>query len=528
MDSNSPETNGINKAMIAVVSVFILGLVIWGVASPEGLDNAMNATLGWVTTNLGWLFLVVVLFFVIAMIIVMISKWGRIRLGGDDAKPEYSTWAWFAMLFAAAMGIGLVFWGVSEPLCHYFSPPFGEPASGEAVGVALRYSFFHWGLSAWVVYAVVGMALGYFHYNLGKPFLVSSVIEPIVGNQRWLLPLADFAAIFATFLGVATSLGLGVMQVAEGLNMVFGFPASNTIYAILVIVFTLCFIISAVTGIDRGIYWLSNTNLALAGFLLVAVFIMGNPQFVLTSLTEGLGSMIQNFIGMSTWTNNLNDGAFVSGWTVFYWAWWIAWAPFVGGFIARISKGRTIREFVMGVLIVPQVICATWMCVWGGNALYMQHTGAFDFQPMLDASVASPIFGLLQQFPACIFFSICVMLVITIFFITSADSATFTVSMYCSYGNENPKTWLRVLLGSFEGGLALILLITGGLAALQTASIVGSLPFMIFMVMMFVSIGKAFNKEVAEKEQEALNEGVKKYLAGKTIDETLTTEPIDA
>ena len=310
--------------------------------------------------------------------------------------------------------------------------------------------------------------------------------------------------------------------------MVFGFPASNTIYAILVIVFTLCFIISAVTGIDRGIYWLSNTNLALAGFLLVAVFIMGNPQFVLTSLTEGLGGMIQNFIGMSTWTNNLNDGAFVSGWTVFYWAWWIAWAPFVGGFIARISKGRTIREFVMGVLIVPQVICATWMCVWGGNALYMQHTGAFDFKEMFDASVASPIFGLLQQWPAWIFFSICVMLVITIFFITSADSATFTVSMYCSYGNENPKTWLRVLLGSFEGGLALILLITGGLAALQTASIVGSLPFMIFMVMMFVSIGKAFNKEVAEKEQEALNEGVKKYLAGKTIDETLTTEPIDA
>lgn len=520
---SAPEKKGIDKPMLLVVTVLIIALVLWGVVSPSGLDAAMNAALSWITANLGWLFLIVVFLFVIAAIIIAFSKFGKIRLGGENEKPEFSLMAWFAMLFAAAMGIGLVFWGTSEPLCHYFAPPFGEPASDEAVSVALRYSFFHWGLSAWVVYAVVGMALAYFAYNLKRPFLVSSVIEPLVGNQRWLLPVADFTAIFATFLGVATSLGLGVMQVAEGLNSVFGFPASNMIYSILVIVFTVCFIISAVTGIRRGIYYLSNTNLVIAGFLLIAVFVLGNPRFILNSLTTGLGDMIQNFIPMSTWTNALNDGAWVSGWTVFYWAWWIAWAPFVGGFIARISRGRTIKEFVMGSLIVPTLICATWMCVWGGNALFMQHTGIFDFKPMLDASVASPIFGLLQNLPGTTFLSILVMLVISIFFITSADSATFTVSMYCSYGDENPRTWLRVLLGCFEGGLALILLLTGGLAALQTASIVGALPFMIFMVMMIFSIVRTFNKHIAKDEQRQRAALIEEARAKAAVGETPST-----
>lgn len=510
MDPGSQaEKMGINKLMLIIVSIMIGALVLWGIISPKGLDAATQKALASITTNLGWLFLLVVFLFVIAMIIIMFSKWGKIRLGGDDAKPEFSTIAWFAMLFAAAMGIGLVFWGVSEPLCHYFNPPFGEPASDGAVGIALRYSFFHWGLSAWVVYAFVGMCLGYFAYNLGRPFLISSVIEPLVGKHRWLMPVADFTAIFATFLGVATSLGLGVMQVAEGLNSVFGFPASNLIYSILVITFTACFIISAVTGIQRGILYLSNTNLVLAGFLLVAVFILGNPRFVVNALTTGLGEMIQNFIPMSTWTNYLHDGAWVGGWTIFYWAWWIAWAPFVGGFIARISRGRTVKEFIMGVLIVPTLICATWMCVWGGNAVYLQHFGIFDFKPMLDASTASPIFGLLQNLPGTTLLSVLVMIVIAIFFITSADSATFVNAMYCSYGNENPKTWLRVVLGCLEGGLALILLLSGGLTALQTASIVGALPFLIFMIAMFFSITRAFNKHV---EQSKINTSVQPTL----------------
>lgn len=500
MESASPEKKGINKIMLLVVSVIIGAMVLWGIISPEGLDVAMQAALNAITTNLGWLFLIVIFLFVIAMIIIMFTKWGNIRLGGDDEKPEFSTMAWFAMLFAAAMGIGLVFWGVSEPLCHYFTPPFGEAASDGAVGVALRYSFFHWGLSAWVVYAFVGMCLAYFAFNLKRPFLVSSVIEPLVGKHRWLLPVADFTAIFAIFLGVATSLGLGVMQVAEGLNSVFGFPASKLVYSILVIVFTGCFIISAVTGIKRGIYYLSNTNLILAGLLLVAVFVLGNPRFVMNALVTGLGETIQNFIPMSTWTNYMNDGAWVGGWTIFYWAWWIAWAPFVGGFIARISRGRTVREFILGVLIVPSLICATWMCVWGGNALYLQHSGIFNFKPMLDASTASPMFGLLQNLPGSTILCILAIFVIAIFFITSADSATFVNAMYCSYGDEEPKTWLRVVLGCLEGGLALILLVSGGLGALQTASIVGALPFLIFMVAMFFSITRAFNKHVRQAE----------------------------
>ncbi len=503
MDSKSPEQNNVDMPMLIVVSAVIGALTLWGIISPSGLDTATGAALAWITANLGWLFLVIVFCFVVAMIVVMFSKWGKVKLGEPDEEPEFNTMAWFAMLFAAAMGIGLVFWGVSEPLCHYFGPPWGEAASDEAVGVALRYAFFHWGLSAWVVYSVVGMGLGYFAFNLGRPFLVSSVIEPMIGNQRWLMPVADFTAIFATFLGVATSLGLGVMQVAEGLNAVFGTPASNTVYAILVLVFTACFIVSAVTGIRRGIYYLSNTNLVLAGFLLVAVFILGNTQFVMNALTTGIGEMLQNFVAMSTWTNYLNDGAFVGGWTVFYWAWWIAWAPFVGGFIARISRGRTIRQFVLGVLIVPTLICATWMCVWGGNAIYMQHYGIFDFKPMLDVSTASPIFGMLQQLPLTTLLSVVLIFIIAIFFITSADSATFVAGMYCSYGNENPKTWLRILLGCLEGGLALVLLLSGGLTALQTASIVGALPFMIFMVLMFISTGPELSKRVEEVEGKA-------------------------
>lgn len=491
----------INKPLLILVLLIIGSLVLVGVLAPDFLAAQTSFLLDAIVNNLGWFYLIVVFCIFVFLFVLAVSKWGKIKLGSPEEKPEFSTFSWFNMLFAAGMGIGLVFYGAAEPISHYFNPPFGQGETNEAVRLAIRYSFFHWGFSPWIIYAVVGLCLAYFGFAKKRPLLVGSTLEPLFGKKQWVLSLVDLLSVLATYLGVATTLGLGVIQIAQGLNYSFGFPVSNKIYILLITIFTICFIISASTGIKRGIKILSNTNLLMAVLLMLFVFFASKPRFILNLFTTGVGDYLQNFIQMSFWTDPVGDGVWIKGWTIFYWAWWASWAPFVGSFIARISRGRTIREFLLGVILAPTLLCFIWFSVFGGTALYMQHNGIVNLKPLLSSNIAGIIFGVFDKLPGATILSVIAIALLAIFFITSADSATFVNAMFLSHGSEEPPIWMRVLLGVLEGALALILLLSGGLNSLQGAAVIGSFPILICMVAMMVALYRVLSQDRSGCEQ---------------------------
>lgn len=468
-----------------------------------GIELFLEAALDFMTTRLGWLFLVIVLGFVLICIFLAFSKYGKIKLGGSEDEPEYSTLSWFAMLFSAGMGIGLVFWSIAEPLSHFSAPPLGEAGSREAIIVAMRYTFFHWGIHPWAIYGIVGLAMAYFSFKKQQPMLISSALAPILG-ERVNGPVGkvfDALAVFATVFGVATSLGLGTMQISSGLNHLFGLPSTMLVQAAIIVVITFLFVLSAVAGIKRGIKLLSNFNMVLAVLLLVIMFAFGPAGYVVGLIPRSIGQYLQHFLSMSLNLNPEVQPGWVGGWTVFYWAWWIAWAPFVGGFIARISKGRTIREFVLGVLIAPVIFSFIWMGVFGGAALHLAGIQGAEIIPAVLGDIASGLFVVFQYYPLTGLLSGLALILITIFFITSADSATFVVGMLLSNGNLEPKSSKKILLGGMQGAIAIVLLITGGLTALQTASIIAAFPFMLVMVCMIYSLFKELRN--AENREES-------------------------
>lgn len=489
------------KTPVFVISLIIaVAFVLSGIFLPN-FGDYMNNIFNWVVTNLGWTFILGAGVFLIVTLFLIFSPLGEIRLGGDDEKPEYSTGTWFAMLFSAGMGIGLLFWGVSEPIFHYDWPPIGEGGTAGAVHLALQYSFFHWGLHPWAIYAVVAVSLAYFSYRKGLPMLLSSTLEPLLGKDRiyggW-GNTVNIIAVVATLFGIATSLGLGVMQIGGGFETLFGIDNSKTLWVILIIVITALAILSTHTGIDRGIKWLSQINVGVAALLLIFVFILGPTLFILNAFTHSTGSYLQNLLGMSFGLDAAGEGTegWYSAWTVFYWAWWISWAPFVGTFIARVSRGRTIRSFSIGVLLVPTAVSMVWFSVFGGAALFKQH---FTDASILDAvyeSEALGFFALLAEFPFSQVLVVIAMLSLTVFFITSSDSGTYVNGMLTSKGNPNPPTNLRLIWGILEGAFAAVLLLAGGLKALQTAAVVGGFPFMIIMFFMIYCLLKALYGEL--------------------------------
>lgn len=483
-----------------VSAALLVVAVVLGVVAPNSFEAATSNIESFITSGFGWYYLILVTVIVAFSVFLIFSPVGSIRLGKADEKPEYSKPTWFAMLFSAGMGIGLVFWGTAEPISHFaINPPTAEPGTDLAIRESMRFTFFHWGVHAWSVYALVGLCLAYFNFRKDQPGLISATLGPILGKFAIgrLAMLIDIVAVSATVIGVATTLGFGAAQINGGLAYLFGIPNSFPIQVIIIIIVTALFLMSAWSGLSKGIKYLSNTNMILAVALLVLTFILGPTMFILNMFTDTVGVYIQNLVQMSFRIAPLDTGhrEWINGWTIFYWAWWISWSPFVGIFIARVSKGRTIREFMIGVLLLPVIVSFIWFAVFGSTAINMQQTGAVDLTKFATEEVLFAVFG---QMPLSAILSGIAVILIGTFFITSADSATFVLGMQTSYGSLTPPNSVKVTWGLILAAMAAILLYSGGLQALQNALIIAAFPFSIIMILMMMAIYKALRRERAE------------------------------
>jgi choline/carnitine/betaine transport len=482
------------------ITVFIiLAAVVYGVAAPGSFEAVTSNVKSIITTTFGWYYLILVTVIVIFCIFLIFSPVGAIKLGKPDEKPEYSKGTWFAMLFSAGMGIGLVFWGAAEPLAHYISPPLAEGGTNVAQKEAMRYTFFHWGIHAWGIYAIVALALAYFKFRKDEPGLISATLRPVFGNkiEGPLGTVIDVLAVFATVIGVATTLGFGAAQINGGLSFLFGWPNNFFVQFMIIAVVTVLFMISAWSGLSKGIKYLSNLNMGLAVGLLVLMFFTGPTILILNMFTDSIGGYIQNIAQMSFRIAPLNEEhrSWINGWTIFYWAWWISWSPFVGIFIARVSRGRTIREFLIGVLLFPALVSFLWFSIFGTSAISIQNAGQVDLTSFATEEV---LFAIFNQFPWATVLSILAVVLISTFFITSADSATFVLGMQTTYGSLTPPNYVKLTWGIAQSTVALILLYSGGLQALQNALIVAAFPFSFIMGLMMLSLYRALSKEKKE------------------------------
>jgi glycine betaine transporter len=496
--------NTIDKTVSITSALCCLAFVFMTMASPDQVKELFDKVFKFFISNFGWAYMTCVAGFVVFCLAVAFSRFGNIRLGKDDEKPEFSLSAWFAMLFAAGMGIGLVFWGVAEPIYHFAGPPFADPRTPAAASEAMRTVVFHWGLHPWACYATVALVLAYFQFRRGYPGLISATLTPLIGEkaaQGTAGKIIDSLAVVTTLFGVATSLGLGALQVTTGLDLLYGIGNGTAVSVTVIAVVTALYITSAVTGIEKGIRILSNSNMVMAFGLMLLVLIIGPTRYILNSLVESLGNYLQNILWLSFFVDANGAVAKHTGydwsgaWTVFYWAWWLTWAPFVGVFIARISRGRKIREFVLGALLAPSLLCAIWFNILGGSAIFLELNGTPGIADATFKDVTSAIFTLYNNFSMSAFLSLISMIIVSIFFITSADSATFVVGMMTSGGSLDPKTGLKIFWGLVCSSIAAMLLVAGGLKAIQTVSFVVSFPFMILMIFMAWSFIKAISAE---------------------------------
>lgn len=481
----------------------IAAIVLWGLLWPASLGAFFERALALITVNFGWLYLWVVLALVVVAALLAFSRYGDLKLGGEDDEPEFSLGSWFAMLFAAGMGIGLVFWGVAEPLSHYGAPPPGIVANTpEAANAAMRYSFFHWGLHPWAVYSVVALAIAFFSFRRGKAALVSAATESLPWPWlRALSPLVDVLAVVATAFGVAASLGIGALQINSGLHAVFGLPVGEASQLAIIAVTTALFIGSAVTGVTRGIKWLSSINLALAALLMATIFVVGPTVAIIDTFTTTLGAYASEFVRMSLRTTPFRDSDWVGGWTVFYWAWWVSWSPFVGLFIARVSRGRTIREFIAGTVFAPTLAGFAWFAVFGGTALHLEIFAGVPIAEAVAADVSTALFAMFDALPMSALLSAVATVLVLVFFVTSGDSATLVLGMMSTGGTPDPKARVKVVWGLLVAGIASSLLLTGGIEAVQTATIVFALPFTLVIVLMTVALWRAVREDWREENR---------------------------
>ncbi|WP_374727609.1 BCCT family transporter [Haloactinomyces albus] len=488
-----------------------LAFITWGILNTDSLSIAANVALNYLVRDGGWAFVLAGTGFVIFGVWLAFSRFGKIRLGSDNEKPEFRNTSWIAMMFAAGMGIGLMFYGVNEPLTHFTDPPpdTATAESDEAVRKAMAISLFHWTLHPWAIYAVVGLALAYSSYRRGRRQLLSSAFVPLFGQQRTNGPagkMIDVLAILATIFGTAASLGLGATQIASGLTEVGWIDSRGQTVLILIIVALIgAFVASAASGVSNGIQWLSNSNMVLAISLAVFLFVVGPTVFILDLLPTSIGAYVNQFstmISRTGATGGAEMNAWLSSWTIFYWAWWISWAPFVGMFIARISRGRTIRQFVGGVILVPTVISLVWFAILGGTALDQQRSGSelAEF-----GSADAQLFGMLQDVPLGNIVSGLAILLIINFFITSADSASVVIGSLSQEGSTRPQTWIVIFWGIVIGGVATVMLVTGGnkaLTSLQNITIIAASPFLIVVVMLCMSLLKDLRHDKAILREE--------------------------
>ncbi len=469
----------------------------------EGLFmNVQNS----ISDNMGWMFILAVNIFMIFLLVIGFSKFGDIRLGGSDAKPEFSTLAWFSMLFSAGMGIGIIFWSVAEPMYHFASPPVGTGNTPEAASTALKYTFLHWGLHAWGIYALVGLALAFFAFNKGLPLSIRSVFYSVLGDRiyKWPGDLIDILAVLSTLFGLATSLGIGVKQINAGLDFLTGIGNNVPMQVLLITLITFIATISVFLGIDKGVKVLSEWNVRIGAVFLLFMFLVGPTAFIMDTFIQSTGAYTQNIFSLSTWTEAFQESTWKSdteqsswqnSWTVFYWSWWIAWSPFVGTFIARVSRGRKVREFVFGVLLVPSLITFFWLAAFGGSALNLELNQVGNIAEAVQEDVSVALFELLEEYPLFIFSSIVGIIMVTIFFVTSSDSGSLVVDSLTSGGKVDAPVGQRIFWALSEGAVAAVLLVGGGLNALQTAVITTGLPFALILMLLCYSLNQGLKHE---------------------------------
>ncbi|MDA3644523.1 BCCT family transporter [Saccharopolyspora indica] len=531
--------------VFGVAAAIMFAVVVWGSVGTDSLSVASKAALDWLILNTGWGFVLAATGFVIFALFLAFSKYGRIPLGQDGEKPEFRTVSWIAMMFSAGMGIGLMFFGVSEPLGHFVSPPPGTvPGESEAaIETSMATSLFHWTLHPWAIYAVAGLAIAYSSFRRGRSQLISGVFRPLIGKRNAEGPigkLIDILALFATLFGSAASLGIGTLQISAGMKAAGWIEgASSTILVLIIVVLTVCFIASAVSGVAKGIQWLSNINMVLAALLALFVFVVGPTVFILDLLPTALGSYMSEFGEMASRagaTGGAEMQEWLAGWTVFYWAWWISWTPFVGMFIARISRGRTIRQFVGGVLLVPSVVSLVWFAIFGGAAIDSQKAGNGVYG---DGSAEAQTFAVLDHLPLTLITSVLVMVLVAIFFVSGADAASVVMGTLSQRGSIEPSRWVVIFWGAATGAVAAIMLVIGSaggdaekaLDGIQNLTFIGALPFAIVMVLMCVALLKDLRSDPMTlrdaKGAEVLEQAV---IAGTEEHEgefQLVTTPVD-
>ncbi|GAA0481722.1 BCCT family transporter [Streptomyces sp. NPDC046215] len=477
-----------DMTLVAIGAAAVLAVVAWAALGKHSFDRVTRAALNWVLSNFAWLFVIAADVFLVLCVAIAFSRFGRIRLGRDEDQPEFGNLAWIAMMFSAGMGIGLMFYGVGEPLQHFVSPPPGSGVTANSPGAArtaLEYSFFHWTLHPWAIYGMSGLALAYAGFRKGRGNRLSSAFVPLLGERRaagWPGRVIDLLAVFATVFGTATSLGLGALQVSKGLNITTGVKDSTSLELIIIGSLSAAFVLSAFSGLHKGVKWLSTLNIGLAAALMLFVFVLGPTVFVLNTIPAAAGGYLQDLMTLATRTGAFTDSSWLGAWTIFYWAWWLSWAPFVGTFIARISHGRTIREFLIGVLLVPSGATVVWFCVMGGSALRLDMSGTADMAGTVGDGAEASLFALLDTLPLETLTSWIAMALVMTYFITSADSASLVMGSLSSRGALHPRTWLVVTWGVLMAAVAAVLLVAGGLQSLQSATILVALPFVVVML----------------------------------------------
>lgn len=496
-DSSNP--NGRKLSNVFIYSVIIVALlVIIGAVNPDKFGEVAGSISSWISNYFGWYYMIITSATLFFCIFLIFSPIGKLKLGKPHHKPEFSTRSWLMMLFSAGMGIGVVFYSTSEPIAHYFTPATADPETEEAMLEAIRATIFHWGAHAWGMYGAVALALAYFQFRKGETGLLSKTLRPILGDKvdGPIGVLIDVLTVFATVVGVAVSLGIGTTQINGGLNYLFGIPINLTVQGLIIMVVTVLFLASAWSGLSKGIKYLSNLNMILASILLLAVLILGPTMLILNMLPTATGEYINTFVARTLDAAPLNSAKndWLQSWTIYYWAWWLSWSPFVGIFIARISKGRTVREFVLALLTVPTTIGIIWFTVFGVTGIEI----ASKAKDVISYGPETQLFAIFNEMPLSVPLSILAIILVVSFFITSADSATFVLGMQTSHGSLRPSSGIKIVWGISLSAIAYVLLLSGGdtgLEALQSAAIIAALPFSFVIMMMMVSFYKDANEE---------------------------------
>ena len=487
----------VNRPVFIASALLIVGFIFFGSLFGELAGEVFNQLQSFITHRFRWLFIILMNVAVVFSLYIALSRYGDIRLGHQTEHPEYSLLSWFGMLFSAGIGIGLLYWGTAEPLYHFMSPPMGQAETVEAAKQAMSISFLHWGIHAWALYCVVALSLAYFHYRRGLPLSIRSVLYPLIGQKiygKW-GHVVDTLAVFGTMFGVVTSLGLGAMQINAGFSNVFGIPNNVPVQLCLIAIITAMATLSVMMGLDKGIKRLSDINIVLTVLLPGFMLFFGPTQFIIDSFIENIGNYVSQLIPLGFWSEAYSNTDWQANWTIFYWAWWVSWSPFVGIFVARISRGRTIREFIFGVLFIPMLLLFFWFTTFGGSAVHMELMGNYGLIEAVKADYGSAIFKLIEYYPLTKPLTLVIVVMIMLWFVTSSDSASLVIDMLTAGGDTNPPKIQRLFWALSQGVIAAVLLVAGGLSALQAVAIIAGFPFAIVVFVMMYCLWRGLTRD---------------------------------